>query len=143
MKSQNKILLKNINRIPSFYHKKISKKNRINKTPALAILLFVISLTILLLASHINSSIILEKRALITTLSIGEIAGFDVNKTALTFGTITHNSNSQRNLIVKNNYPFPIKLELNTEGDIEKLLIFDKVIYLDVGEEKIININTP
>jgi len=106
----------------------------------LIIFIFIISLIIFLLILRINSLIVLEKEEIITTLIIGNRTGFDLNTTALTFGMIALGSSSQRDLIIKNDYDFPIKVEFNVKGDIEKFLIFDKVVYLEVGEEKTISI---
>ena len=107
----------------------------------LIIFMFIASLTMFLLILYLNSSIILAKEEISTTLIIGDKIGFDLNTTALTFGMITFGSSSQRNLIIKNHYDFPIKIEFSAKGDIKKFLVFDKVVPIKVGEEKTIGIN--
>lgn len=113
------------------------KKKTKNK---LIILMFVISLIIFLLILYLNSLMILEKKEIITTLMIGNKTGFDLNTTALTFGRITFGSSAQRNLIIKNQYDFPIKVEFSVKGDIKKFLVFEKIVPIEVGEEKTISI---
>ncbi len=113
------------------------KKETKNK---LIILMFAVSLIMFLLILYLNSLMILEKEEIITTLIIGNKTGFDLNTTALTFGMITLGSSSQRNLIIKNDYDIPIKVEFSVRGGIKKFLIFDKVIHLEVAEEKTIGI---
>jgi len=115
---------------------------RKNKTLYIAVFIFILSVSLFLVALYIKSAIILEKKEIIATLSVGETAGFDANATALTFGTITSGSRSYRNLTIENNYVFPIKVEFRAEGNITNFLIFDKVIYLGVGEKKSIKVNT-
>ena len=87
--------------------------------------MFVISLAMFLVMLYINSNLVLEKKEIIATLSVGDEAGFDINNTVLTFGMIT--SNSQRILTIENTYDFPIKLEFEVEGNIKKRLKRAKV----------------
>ena len=108
----------------------------------LVIFIFALSVILFLTALYINSLIVLEKKEIIATLSVGDTAGFDANATALTFGTITSGSSAYRNLTIENNYNFPIRAEFDVKGDIKEFLIFDKIIYLDAGEKKFIRINT-
>ena len=112
------------------------------KTFYIAVFIFVLSISLFLVALYIRSAIILEKKEIIATVRIGGIAGFDTNATALTFGTITPHSSSYRNLTIENNYVFPIKIEFHAKGNITEFLVFDKIVYLDVGEKKFIKIST-
>jgi len=113
---------------------------RENKIYILVILAF-ISLGMFLFVLYINSTLVLEKQEIPATLSIGDRIGFDVNATALTFGMITPGSGSQRNLIIENNYGFPIKAEFSAKGDIKRFLVFDEVFCFEIGEKKTIGIN--
>ena len=109
----------------------------------LIILIFVASLVVFISIFYINFSLlILEKEEIVAILIVGDKAGFDVNSTALTFGMITAGSSSSRNLIIENNYDFPIKVEFNVKGDIKRFLVFEKVVYLDSGENKTVSIGT-
>lgn len=116
-------------------------KNVYNFKDKLIIGLFIASLIIFLSVLYLNFIIVLEKKEIITTVIVGDKSGFDLNKTALTFGMITPGSSSQRNLVIENNYNFPVKVELRVGGDIKRFLVFKKIIYLDVGEKKTIGIN--
>lgn len=117
----------------------MAKKNKIFYV---AVFMLILSLGLFLFTLYIKSSIVLEKREIIATLQVGNIAGFDANATALTFGTITSGSVSSRNLTIENNYKFPIKVEFSTKGNITEFLIFEEVIYLDVAEKKPVKIRT-
>jgi len=109
----------------------------------LIILIFVASLVVFISILYINFSLlILEKEEIIATLIVGDKAGFDTNNTALTFGMIKPGSTLNRNLIIENNYDFPIKVEFSVKGDIKRFLVFEEVIYLDSGEEKTVSIST-
>lgn len=108
----------------------------------LTILLLIISLVLFLSVIYINSKVVLKKEEIIATLMVGDKAGFDTNNTALTFGMLTSGSGSSRNLIIENNYNFPIKFEFSVEGNIQRFLVFDEVVYLDIGEEKTVSIST-
>ena len=112
------------------------------KTFYVAVFIFVLSISLFLVTLYIKSAVVLEKKEIIATLRVGNIAGFDANATALTFGTITSGSRSYRDLTIENNYVFPIKVEFRAKGNITGFLVFDKVVYLDVGEKKSIKIST-
>ena len=113
-----------------------------NKLFYFAFFIFVLSISLFLVTLYIKSAVVLEKKEIIATLRVGDIAGFDANATALTFGTITSGSRSYRDLTIENNYGFPIKVEFRAKGNITKFLLFDKMVYLDVGEKKSIKIDT-
>lgn len=108
----------------------------------LIILMFVISVVMFLFVLYINSALVLKKEEIIATLMIGDRVGFDINKTALTFGMIASGTNSKRDLIVENNYSFPIEVQFSVKGNIKEFLVFEEVIYLESGENKTISINT-
>lgn len=57
-----------------------------------------------------------------------DTAGFDVNTSAITFGSIVPGGTSTRTLIVNNSYPFPIRIEPKIDGSIEKILSFKPTI---------------
>ena len=73
------------------------------------------------------------------------IAGFDANKTALTFGKIPLGSTSKRSFTVYNDLEFPIRIKIEKEGDISPyILISDASFNLDIAEEReIIVLATP
>lgn len=120
----------------------LRKKLRKNKLFYIVIILFVLSIILLLITLYIQSSIILKREEIIATLSVGDIAGFDVNASALTFGTITFGSSSSRNLTIENNYNFPIKVVFSVKGNIKEFLVFNELVYLEIGEKKSVKIST-
>ena len=78
----------------------------------------------------------LDKKFFLASVEVSDRGGFDLNKSALTFGKITPGGSSSRQVELKNNYDFPIKVEIWAEGDIKEFLEFEEVVSLDVGEEK-------
>ncbi|MBU2562496.1 MAG: hypothetical protein KKF68_02440 [Nanoarchaeota archaeon] len=113
---------------------------RKNKKHFLVLLLLAISLLLFFLAFFIRFLVVLEKKEIPVTLEIGGRSGFDTNTTALTFGAITIGSTSQRYLNLENSYPFPINFYFYAKGDVKKFLIFDKIVRLEGGENKTIDI---
>ncbi len=113
-----------------------------NKKEKIIILIFVASLVIILFSFYLNSRLFLKREEVTTTLAVGDRAGIDLNKTALTFGVITSGSVSSRSLLIENDYDFPIKTELRAEGSIKKFLVFEKDVYLEPGENKTVSIGT-
>lgn len=56
-----------------------------------------------------------------------DTAGFDVNTTAITFGSITIGGTSSRSVIVNNSYSFPVKVKTEIEGNIEEIISYDEL----------------
>jgi len=105
-----------------------------------SILILILIFVVFLFALKLNSSY-LEKREIYTSLKISDKLGVDVNETALIFGEIVPGSSSTRNVKLVNNYNFPIKIETSVRGDIKDFLDFDKIVFADVNETKIIKIS--
>ncbi len=118
------------------------KKEMKNKFYFIVFLLLALSIFLFLIVFYINSLMVLEKKEIVATLRTGDTAGFDVNTTALTFGTISFGTFSQRSLILENNYDFPLEVEFKVKGNITKFLIFDKFVYLESNEKKSVQIST-
>lgn len=57
-----------------------------------------------------------------------DVAGFDVNSSALTFGSIVPGGTSTRSIIVDNSYSFPIKVQPEVEGSIQKIISYQPLI---------------
>ncbi len=113
-----------------------------NKLYFFVFYIFVLSLCLFFFITYLKYIDVLEKIEFNATLSVGDIPSFNVDTSALLFGTIAINTSSQRILIVGNNYDFPIKVEFSVEGDIAEFLVFDKIIFLDVEESKEVKIST-
>jgi hypothetical protein len=106
-----------------------------NKLLAASILILIFSVVIFLIVLKMNS-FSLERREIPISLEVSDRVGFDVNSSALTFGKITPGGSSTRNLILENNYGFPIKLKIEIEGNVLKFLSFEKVVFIDSRETK-------
>lgn len=123
--------------------KKLVKKR--NKIYLLIVFLLILSVVLFALSLFLTSDQgkVLDTKELEASLSIGDHTGFDVSKDRLGFGMITEGSKATReDILVKNNYNFPIYLEFNTEGNISEFLVYNDFIYLEPGEEKNISIST-
>lgn len=73
------------------------------------------------------------------SVEVGSYTGFDVNRTALTFGMVTPGSSSLRALNFENEYGFPVLIDIAGEGDIASFLSFKKVV-VEIGGKKRISI---
>jgi hypothetical protein len=113
-------------------------KKRINKF-YFVILLFLLSFLILFLSFIFSQKTVYEKEIPLK-LEIGENGGLDLNLTTLSFGTITPSINYKRELIIENDYLFPLLFEFDVTGDIKNFLIYDDKIYLESGEIKKVTI---
>jgi len=105
---------------------------------------FVLALSLFLFSFgiYLTQIAVLEKIEVVANLRIGDTLGFDADAGRLDFGTIAPNSSSRRTFTIENNYNFPIKAEFDVEGEIGEFLLFDKIIFIDVGETKEINVST-
>jgi len=103
----------------------------------ISVLAFVSVLVFLLtLRVNMTGSVVLDEKVYIATLSVSDHVGFDVNGTALTFGSVPLGGSSVRKLTFANTHPFPMIVEFGVDGDISNFLFFEKAIYLESGEEK-------
>lgn len=109
---------------------------RESKIYVFIVFLFALSLVLFFMSFYANTLSVLQKKEIPVSLRIGDTPGIDVNNTALTFGTVSPGSSIQRNLIIQNDYPFSLQVELEVQGDLERYLSFEKVIFLDINEKK-------
>ncbi len=70
-----------------------------------------------------------------------EIIGFDLNNTALTFGSIGKEKSSTRSIRIENGYAFPIVAILNAKGEIAPLLNYDNAVKIDSGDKRVISLS--
>ena len=61
-------------------------------------------------------------------LEIGEISGFDVNNSALMFGSILPKGSASRKITVDNTYDFDILVKFLAEGDISDFFFKEDVL---------------
>ncbi len=58
-----------------------------------------------------------------------DLAGFDLNSSSITFGSIALGGSSTRNILINNSYPFSVRVKPYVEGDISKIINYS---YLEV-----------
>lgn len=63
-----------------------------------------------------------EVQTIETSFLVGDRPGFDLNKTALTFGQVVVGKGASRGVTFTNNYDFAIKIEILAKGEIFKFL---------------------
>jgi hypothetical protein len=79
----------------------------------------------------------MEKWNLYASVNVtADRGGFDLNKTALTFGLIKVGGSSTRNIVINNTHSFPISIEITSEGNITSLLRYDNNVVVGNGEAK-------
>lgn len=115
-------------------------RKKLRKKTELLILGLLAVLSLFLLANLISNLIILDEKKIYTSVIISDHAGFDLNKTALTFGMTQAGGGASRSLIVKNNFKDRAKVMISAEGSISDFLsVSENHFILDAGEEKIID----
>ncbi len=68
------------------------------------------------------------------SFAIGEQSGFNLNKTALTFGTITPGGSAIRNVIVGNNFQFPINVKVFVPKHMTQFLTVEDNLFVRPDE---------
>ncbi|MCF7910485.1 hypothetical protein K9L16_02325 [Candidatus Pacearchaeota archaeon] len=106
----------------------------------IASFLFFISLFIIIFVIYISSNVI-EKQEIFVELVIGNKSGFNLDPGKISFGEITYSSNSERKIYLKNNYDFPVKVELLVEGNITQFLNYKNQYFIEPGKTEIATIN--
>ena len=96
---------------------------KLRKKTELLILGLLVMFCLVLLANLISNLIILDEKKIYTSVIISDHAGFDLNKTALTFGMIQASGSASRALIVENNFKDSAKVIISAEGSISDFLI--------------------
>ncbi|MEK6918131.1 MAG: hypothetical protein AABW51_04245 [Nanoarchaeota archaeon] len=107
-------------------------------------IIFAVAILILFLEIFVSKYYrVLERSEVSTSLSIGSGTGFNITKDSVSFGMLSLGNAAFRNdLILINNYKFPIYVKFFLDGDIKDFLIFEKKIYLQPGESKNVSIST-
>lgn len=103
----------------------------------LAVALLVVSLAVFLVSFFAEKNI-LNEREINVKLIVANETGIDLNKENISFMLVPGTSQS-RNLIIENNYNFPIKIFFQTYGNISRFLSFENSIILP-GEKKKIGV---
>ncbi|HLC87023.1 MAG TPA: hypothetical protein VJH65_01970 [Candidatus Nanoarchaeia archaeon] len=101
-----------------------------------SIFVFILSVLVLLFSVYLSREIIIDKSEIFVSVEVANVSGFDLNTSALTFGKLVPGAKSSRKIEIKNNYNFPIVVEFDSEGNINELLGYDKLIYINPNEAK-------
>lgn len=106
-------------------------------------LIFLIIILSLVIVANVNSLYrmlsIIEVKELEASLIISDIAGFDLNKTALTFGAIIPGSSATRIISMENNYEFPMEVFIYGKGEVRQFIIPGREV-IGAGEKRKIGV---
>ena len=117
---------------------------RKNKILFLIFGLFAISIIIFIVSLFIEpSDPVLDEQEIPVFLGVGNVAGINLSEGILNFGVVIPSTSSMRNdVVITNNYAFPIVAHFNVEGEVDQFLNYSRVIPFYPGEEKNIHFNT-
>lgn len=88
-------------------------------------------------ANYQKESELLESREFYTSVNVTlNRGGFDLNKSALTFGKIALGGSATRSIIFENNYNFAVYAKISASGSIAELLSFNNIETIRMGETK-------
>jgi len=115
------------------------KKEKHNEKLIFILIAILILTLILNIYFFINFSRIFEVRELYASIIVSDKIGFDLNSTALTFGSTFRGGSSAREINIENSFGFPIEVEIHGKGDMEKFVRPSRH-YIDKDEKKSIQI---
>ena len=121
------------------------RKNKINLTLVIAIIIFLISLVFFIVALNFNSLLILQKQEIPLAVRISNYTAINITKDSDILHLRTARKNTAagpRTINIDNSRDFPTIVEIDVKGDIAPLLIFDKTLYLKANENREISIST-
>jgi len=107
-----------------------------------SLILVMLSVVLVIIALNIEKITVLQTEVMFAKVSIGDHRGIDADPDVLSFGNVTSNSYAQRNITIGNSFDFPVKFEFTSEGNISEYISFPSVVYLDVGESKVVTFST-
>lgn len=89
-----------------------------------------------------NYSTIVDIKELKMYITVGEIVGFNVGTEAVFFGTIQRGGSGNRDLIVTNNYTFPVKIDIRAYGELAKwVYVSENGFLLQPNENKTVKVS--
>ena len=106
------------------------------KKIALSVFCLSVFLLFISLTGYFLRSELLQSQTFYTNVNVTDTLGFDVNRTALTFGNIIRGGSSTRNIKIDNYYDFPVVVHVSADGNMKELLNFEEELYLEQGETK-------
>jgi len=119
--------------------KRLKDKNFINYV---LILLLVLLMAASYLGYSDNQEI--QENKYYAEVEVGEIVGFDVNNSALIFGSILPKGSASRRITLENTYDFDIVVKFLAEGDISDFFFKENILIRKGAVEKIgLNVLAP
>lgn len=118
-----------------------AKKSRKIKNIFLILLIaFVFLLSIILYSNFIDYISILEKKEVYASVNVNNYIGFDINSTALKFGTIPPGNSAFRKIYLENSYNDTVRVKIYVEGKIKDFVeVSDNDFILLKNEKKEVN----
>lgn len=78
----------------------------------------------------------IDEKDIFASVNVSDRVGFDLNKSSLSFGSITPPGEASRDVVFDNNYNFPVLLSISSHGDIKPLLMHERFVRVESGEKK-------
>lgn len=78
----------------------------------------------------------LERQIMNVKFEVGDSLGLNVEKEYLDFGKVFLNSKVTKNIVMDNNYDFPVKVKIRMRGEATHYLYGSPEILLDINETK-------
>jgi len=100
------------------------------------IFIFLILIFIYLVYIQINNIFILDNIKIYTEAILGDKPGFDLNKTALTFGRVVPGNSASRGISIKNNFDKKIMVSITSEGEISDFLSVSENEFILIPNEE-------
>lgn len=94
----------------------------------------------LLVSFYFNDDLFFEEEILVK-FSISNSSGFNVGSGVLDFGSVIFGSSVKRDILISNEYDFPLKFEISCSDNLKDFLFFEESYIVLSGESKIISIN--
>jgi hypothetical protein len=116
--------------------KKIKDKKQLNQFIGWFVFIALMAIFIILVYFQINNFFILDKVSIYTEAILGDKPGFDLNKTALTFGRVVPGSSASRGISIRNDFDKDIKVEITSSGDISYFLVASENEFILIPNEE-------
>ncbi len=116
------------------------KKEKHNEKLIFILIAILILAFILNIYLFISLSRIIEIRELSASIIVSDKIGFDLNSTALTFGSTLRGGSSTREISIENNFGFPIEVYVYGDNGMENFIISAKE-RIEKDEKKSIKIS--
>ena len=72
---------------------------------------------------------------------VSKDAGIDLGEGELSFGRLRFGDSVARNVIIENNYDFPIRVDILVSNNLKDFLFSESEYYFEIGEEIYISFN--